>query len=414
MKIFNAAHFLRHIRPAILGEFAQAHSLAKNFSPNWFDGPTEAIHLKLNHAVATLGMKLSSDELPATQKGEIECDLYIWQEDLRRAHDVASDEGIREIQLTLASDTQALIALEGLDPKEQALWLLTHREQAFRDVELRLAFAAKVNGRYWKVHKILPNLIPTADPASLQAFCKSVCALYQQSGAGLGSHIEVSKREFDGSVQFTLYVEGPVKAIAQFCEHDFKRIAVRVALETALVYHPATGVVETVVKGGVKNHATVLKLFALHVAQTELLPEAIEPKKFKLNAISDRMLAPSQDWSVHGIEKVRLRRAKFTPANCKDSTIQVEVSAEKNCDDAIIVAREKLKAVNSFNGEFNMDRATLTVYTQDVASQRFGQFSFDLYASGSSTIKNLSQRNQFLANQVLCALGVVESAGVGA
>ena len=59
-----------------------------------------------------------------------------------------------------------------------------------------------------------------------------------------------------------------------------------------------------------------------------------------------------------------------------------------------------------------MDRATLMVYTRDQESRREGHFSFDVYASGSTTIKNLSHRNQQLAHSVLRGLGVVEGAGV--
>jgi hypothetical protein len=73
------------------------------------------------------------------------------------------------------------------------------------------------------------------------------------------------------------------------------------------------------------------------------------------------------------------------------------------------VARDKLKVAHSFDSEFEMDRATLMVYTRDKNSSREGHFSFDVYASGSTTIKNLSHRNQQLAQCVMRSLGIVES-----
>ncbi len=139
----------------------------------------------------------------------------------------------------------------------------------------------------------------------------------------------------------------------------------RVALENALVYHPKSGVVETVVKGGAKNHAAILTLFAKHLAKTELKPEAITPSRFKLSVLNDGLLAPKEDWSTQGIQKVRLRRAKFTPADQRSSAIQIEASPEVNREDAICVAREELKVAHSFDSEFEMDRATLMVYTRD-------------------------------------------------
>ncbi len=78
------------------------------------------------------------------------------------------------------------------------------------------------------------------------------------------------------------------------------------------------------------------------------------------------------------------------------------------------MARDKLKVTHSFDTEFEMDQATLMVYTRDQQSRREGHFSFDVYASGSTTIKNLSPRNQLLAQCVMRGLGIVESPGATA
>lgn len=412
MKIFNPRHFLRHIAPSVLVEFAQAHALGKYLTVDW-SLPELELQTALADGVQAIETRLAEDlSLSQSEKQQIEQDLFSWHEDLRRAHLTGQEEGAREFALALAHDKMALAKMQEMDAREQALWMITHHSQAFRDIELHLAFRAKTHGRYWKVHKILPQLKPATDQSSLQSFKKEVAALYRKTGGGIGSHIEVSHWSADGSVQYTLYVEGPITAIAQFCEQDFRRVATRVALETALVYHPESGVVETVVKGGAKNHAAVLALFAKHLARTELKPEAIIPSRFKLSVLQDGLLAPMEDWSSHGIEKVRLRRAKFTPADQRTSAIQIEASPESHREDAIGVARDKLRIEHSFDTEFEMDRATLMVYTRDQESRREGHFSFDVYASGSTTIKNLSHRNQQLAHSVLRGLGVVEGAGV--
>jgi hypothetical protein len=120
----------------------------------------------------------------------------------------------------------------------------------------------------------------------------------------------VSERAKDESVQVTIYVEGPVTAIAHFEQSNFTRVTTRIALETALVYHPKLGIVESIVKGGAKNHAAVLQLFGEHVLGQKIEPEEIEKKAFRLNALRDGMLSPTVDWSEFGVEKVRLRRAK--------------------------------------------------------------------------------------------------------
>ncbi len=61
-------------------------------------------------------------------------------------------------------------------------------------------------------------------------------------------------------------------ALTHFSQSHFTRVTTRVALESALVYHPATGEVETVVKGGAKNHTAMLELFGKHVVQQDLAP----------------------------------------------------------------------------------------------------------------------------------------------
>lgn len=72
----------------------------------------------------------------------------------------------------------------------------------------------------------------------LEQFCDEVTKLYKKVGAGKSSHVEVSERTKDSSVQVTIYVEGPVTAIAHFEQSNFTRVTTRIALETALVYHP--------------------------------------------------------------------------------------------------------------------------------------------------------------------------------
>ena len=414
MKIFNPRHFLRYIAIPVLQDFVSVHPLGTYLILDW-NLPEKIARKALADAVDALQTRLQDDlTLTTGQKVELEEGLFSWNESLRRARITGTEAGAREFALALTDDAAAIVHLQGLDPREQALWMLAHHEQTFRDIELHLAFRSKTDGQSWKPNKVLADLVPHLDHESLEAFKQDVAALYQKSGAGIGSHIEVSHYGADGSIQFTLYVEGPITAIAQFRKHDFKRIATRVALENALVYHPKSGVVETVVKGGKDNHKKVIALFGKHLVKTELDPQPITPSRFRLGALSDGLLAPKEDWSTQGIQKVRLRRAKFTPADQRSSAIQIEASPEANREDAICVARDKLKVAHSFDSEFEMDRATLMVYTRDQVSSREGHFSFDVYASGSTTIKNLSHRNQQLAQCVMRSLGIVESPGAAA
>ncbi|WP_231671399.1 glycine hydroxymethyltransferase [Ralstonia pseudosolanacearum] len=414
MKVFNARHFLRHIAASSLREFVQAHVLAPRLVVDWF-GPADT----LSRHSATL-LKHWSISLPppisrsATAK-RWSTHLLLWTDDLRRAHLMANGLAVAEFRSACQDDPEALGAFASRDEREIALWMLAFRDKIFRDVELHLAFQAKTDGKFWKKHRIQPGLELTRERARLEQFCHAVAQLYKKSGGGDGVHIELSERRSTAglvdamsSFQLTLYVEGPVTALSHFTQSHFTRVTTRVALESALVYQPATGEVETIVKGGAKNHAAMLELFGKHVVQQDLAPERIEPQRYHLNALRDG-LQPYEDWSVYGVDRVRLRRARLTPAAGSGVSFTVEASPDRDQDDAIRIARGALKVEHMFDAEYHLDAATVIVYMQAADGGRAGHFSFNIRASGASTIKNLSLRNQVLARKVLQALMVIDA-----
>jgi hypothetical protein len=407
MKIFNPRHFLRHISMPTLHEFAAAHVLNSRLDIDWQQA-AETLPMRLADAVDALNASLQDPELPALERKAIEFDLHLWHDDLRRAHMMSNALAIKGFRMACDGDADIEPAFALRNDQEKALWMMAFRDKAFRDAELHLAFQAKTNGKYWKKHRIQAGLNPTRDRDKLETFCHEVARLYKKVGAGDGTHIEISERTGDGSIQLALYVEGPVTAIAHFAENHFKRITTRIALETALVYHPDSGMVETVVKGGAANHTAVLQLFGKHVVQREIAPEAIGRAHFRLNALRDGLMEPFDDWSAHGIEKARLRRARFSPTGSSGISFEVEAPADKEQDDAIQLALDNLKIQHSFEAEYNLIRACIIVYPLISAERKSTHFSFDVSSTGSSTIRNLSVQNQHIAHIVLQALNVIE------
>jgi len=402
MSVFNPPHFLRHIGMPTLREFAEAHILGSYLSIDWSQEP-DLLPAQLTQAVETLASELPTKEITPEERQAITESLGLWFDDLRRCHLMANPLAVQEFLNANPDDDELLIAFSTRDDREKALWMFTFRDKALRDVELHLSFLGKTNGKYWKKHQIQAGLDPTEDRTLLETFSHAVAKLYKKAGAGQATHIEVSKRE--DSIQLTLYVEGPVTALAHFTQNHFTRITTRIALETALVYHPASGMVETIVKGGAKNHKAVLQLFGEHVVHQEIKPEEIESKRYRLNALRDG-LEPFEDWSSIGVQKARLRRAKFTRMGSAGISFSIEAPEAKDQPDAVAVARDVLKVEHSFEAEYNLEGATVLVYTD--GKGRRAHFSFDVYASGSSTIKNLSVKNQPLAQAVLKALNVIE------
>lgn len=402
MNVFNPAHFLRHIGMPTLREFTEAHLLGPYLMLDWTQ-PEAMLPAMVSQAVQTLASELRTRQMVPEAHKAIADALGCWYDDLRRCHLMANPLAVQEFLLKCADDQAALAAFADRDEREKAMWMFTFRNDAFRQTELHLSFLAKTNGKYWKKHRIEAGLDPTADQAALQAFSQAVADIYKRSGAGQATHIEVSQHEHH--IQITLYVEGPVTALAHFSQNCFSRITPRIALEAALLYEPQSGLVETIVKGGSKNHQAVLQLFGKHLVGREIKPQAIEPKRYRLNALRDG-LDPFEDWGRYGIRKVRLRRAQFTPVNGSGQHIHLEASPAESEPDALALARAHLKTSHAFEAEYMLDGATLIVYPSEKTPR--GHFSFDVYSSGSSTIKNLPAKHQPMAQAVLRALNVID------
>ncbi|PRY99316.1 hypothetical protein BCM14_0760 [Jezberella montanilacus] len=129
-------------------------------------------------------------------------------------------------------------------------------------------------------------------------------------------------------------------------------------------------------KGGAKNHAAVLELFGKHLVGQEIKPEEIEKKRYKLNELRDGMLEPFEDWSSHGIEKIRLRRARFSPKSTTGVAFQIEASPDKDQDDAIKLGLDTLKIHHSFETEYNLDGGSVVVIMETEQGQKSKSFSF--------------------------------------
>jgi hypothetical protein len=403
LSVFNPPHFLRHIGMPTLQEFTEAHILGPHLNVDWSQ-EAGLLPALVTQAVETLASELPTQEISPEERKTITESLGHWFDDLRRCHMMANPLAVQEFLNVCTGDDAVLLAFNTRDDREKALWMFTLRDEAFRQAELHLSFMAKTNGKYWKKHRIEAGLDPTGDRTALEAFSHAVAALYKKAGAGKATHIEVSQRE--GNVQITLYVEGPVTALAHFSQNHFSRITTRIALETALLYHPETGFVETIVKGGAKNHKAVLQLFGEHLLKQMIRPEEIEPQRYRLNALRDG-LNPFEDWAPYGIRKVRLRRAMFTPMGGTGVTLNIEAPEVESQSDALAIARKRLKVSHAFEAEYNLDGATLMVYPTE--KTRRGHFSFNVFSSGSSTIKNLSVKHQPMAQAVLRALNVIDS-----
>lgn len=401
MKIFNARHVLRHVADAILKAFMDARGYSGHFPVDW--------SLKEGALAEALGQAVEDFDAEADLEPEVRAGrneiLANWHHDLRRAFQMAHGPGTRAFLNACNNDDSVLQAFLDLNDHEKALWMLTYREDNFRAAELEIAFRAKSNGKFWKKHRIPTGMAIPRSRSELETFAREVAKLYRKEGAGQQTHVEITDRFLDGGVQITLYIEGPKTDLPQFAQTGFTRTSVRIALETAILYNQRTGVVETIVKGGVKNHKAVLGLFGTLIVRRELTLEAIQQEHFNLNALRDD-IELFGGWASVGIQKARLRRAKFVPTDDTAVTAQFEASPDMLEPDALAIARTRLRIATTMESEYNLSSTTIMVYKRP--EDRGSHFSFDCAAGGTSTIKNLSEDNQILANRLLLALHVVQ------
>ncbi|WP_297505451.1 hypothetical protein [Ferrovum sp.] len=407
MKVFTSAHFLRQISIQSLREFTEDHILGTELNIEW-NQPAESLLKQLSHDIADLELSLAQGTLSPDTVKDREHNLHLWHDDLRRIHLMSNTQAIEEFRSSLTKDLTAIDAFRTRDVREQAMWVFIHRNELFRTTELHMAFLAKTNGKYWKKHRIQSGLDIPQDRDKLETFCAEVAKLYEKAGGGKSTHVEYSKHTADDSIQLTLYVEGPVTALTHFEDKHFSRLTTRIALESAVVYRPATGEIETVVKGGAKNHAAMLTLFGTHVVGMAIDPTAVEMARYNLDALRSGVLEPFDSWTSIGVTKVRLRRARFTPHKKTGISFQVEAPSEPDQTDAIGVARDHLKINQTFEAEYHINGATFLVYLLERDGKKPRHFSFDVYATGSSTIKNLTEKNQTTAEAVLKGLQIVD------
>lgn len=400
MKIFNARHLLRHVSKPALEDFMSERGYAEHFQVDWEleEGPLAEA---LGKAVETFDAKEGLDSDVRASRNEI---LANWHHDLPRAFQMAHGPGTRAFLNACNNDEAVVAVFHERNDHEKALWMLAHHGDTFRAAELEVAFRARSNGKFWKKHRIPAGLDIPRSRVELEAFAHAVARLYRHVGASGRTHVEITDRFLDGGVQITLYVEGPKTDLPQFASDGFTRASVRIALETAILYNPHTGMVETIVKGGAKNHKAVLQLFGSLIVKQELEPEAIQAERYNLNAIRDG-LELFEDWASVGIQKARLGRVTFVPTTSTAVTAIFGASPAIGEPDALAVAHDLLHVETTLESEYNLSSTTVIVYKRPEGKS--SHFSFSCSASGSSTIKNLSEENQIIAQRLLLAWNVV-------
>jgi len=285
--------FLRNlpIQSALLREFLEKRA----FDPGAeFDWETEEVKVARRLADRIAGYE------PARVRDQVIADLG-------RVAQLADEAGDRQMR-TVCGDqptfTETFALLES--PEERALWLHEHHPDKFDEaVEARFfddrAGAASTTRHDLKVKRSVDRSAEAR--AALEA---AIAAFYRKRhGSGQGCEVEIIDRHLEGTVQVTVYVQDLSNHRAEFDEGRLRRRRSFPAIESAINYHPTTGVADTVAKGGAEFHAHLAAAFAEFLLHTRIDPERIRPRTYKLeNLIHGVKLV---DPASRGLECVRLK-----------------------------------------------------------------------------------------------------------
>ncbi|MAT66496.1 MAG: hypothetical protein CMN57_12750 [Gammaproteobacteria bacterium] len=397
MTAFNPRHLARQVPATTWQAYLSSRSIA---IPESFDWSAEE--------------KAFSDALIALLE-ELEPDQQaLLHAELRHVHALATQKGIDAI--LNASDNDVAIREDFgqlRNHAERAMWVLVNWPQTFMTAEALLQFDLGVGKRSWKRQAIKvtePVSREAADIEGLQAALSEV--LSKRKGPRRACHVDVCDRHLDGGVQISVYVEDDPNDLVEFVEEGMRRRTTRPATNLALVYFPASGIVDTVGRGGAKVHQPLVTLFARHLLKQEVKPEAVKQPMFYLNRLRHGLDLPEDsdiDLAAHGIDRIRLRRARLRSTRAPICDFWVGVPADQAEHCVLAASSAHLKDHDLFRGPFNVVEALISIYFAPAEMGKRGRvLNIDLKQSGISNLQDMAEEDAKLAERLLRAWRVSE------
>ncbi|MGC1956006.1 MAG: hypothetical protein WA970_26230, partial [Gammaproteobacteria bacterium] len=299
MDAYNVYHLVRAIPAATWRAYLAVRDIAVPEAFGW-DGEEKTVARAL---MAVL------DALPRDLQASLHAEL-------RHVHALANPKGMDAIRNAGGDDTVIRETFARLrNHAERALWVLVNAPSTFLAAEALLQFDLGVGKRSWKRHTINVSAPVSRAEADLNALAGALSEAYSKSrGPKRRCQVDLCDRHLDGGVQVSVYLEEDPNDPVEFVDDGMRRRTTRPATGLALVYYPASGIVDTVGAGGAKVHQPLVTLFARHLLQRDVKPEAVRQPLFYLNRLRYGLDLPEDsdiDLAAHGIDRIRLRRARL-------------------------------------------------------------------------------------------------------
>lgn len=398
MSAFNLQHLIREVPGKTWRDYLAARAI--EVSPD-FDWAAEEVPLAA--ALMAEFTRIADHERVAAIHAE-----------LRRVHRLGNPKGVYALLNASHNCPELQETFEQLcNPLERALWALVHRPADFPIAERMLQFDRGFGTRAWKRHAIQVSEPVSRQADDVRAFQDKVSQLMsRRKGPQRACQVDICDRFLDGGVQVSLYIEDDPNDVVEFVEADMKRRTTRPAGSMALVYHPLTGLVDSIGRGGAKVRVGVVTLFAKHLLKRDVKPAEVKQPMFHLNRLryglnflDDRTFDPA----AQGVDHIRLRQARLRSTKPPLGDFWVEAPADPDQASAYEFSAAHLGDWDLFRSDFNLIEAVISVQFVPSEPGKAGRvLSIALKHTGVSNLRDLSETDAQFAEALLKALQVSE------
>lgn len=398
MAAFNLRHLIREIPGKTWRDYLAKWSIEVGDDFDW-----EAEETALANALIARFESLEDSEQRAAVHAE-----------MRRVHRLAQRKGIYALLIAGHGQSEIQEGFEQLqNHAERALWTWVHWPAVFQIGERLLQFDLSAGTRAWKRQAINISEPVSREEEDIRALETALSALMsRRKGPRRACRIDVCERCLDGGVQVNIYIEDDPNDLVEFVEENMKRRTTRPAGNLALVYYPISGIVDSVGRGGARIHVALVTLFAKHLLNRDVKPEAVKQPMFHLNRLRYGLAfvdGDAIDLAAHGVDRIRLRQVRVRATIPPHCDFWVETPADPNEACALMASNAHLHDRDLFRGPFNLVEVVISVYFVPSEPGKTGHvLNIVLKQSGVSNLRDMSESDAQLADALLRAWQVTE------
>ena len=290
---------------------------------------------------------------------------------------------------------------------DRALWMFLHDATGFRRAEEVRFTDERRRGRMWDGFIGEPNLTLKRDAGSVEAFKAAIRGWFQSNNV----HVDIFDRHrstFEGAdcalVQATVYREGRPDDFLEFVNGALDRRPRRPVFEAAIIYEPATGVIEVVAKER-ESREDMVRLFARDLLAAEFRQERLPLRKFDLRMLRQPFAFPTDPGD--GIESVRVNHLRLMPVDTPSERITLECMRQAT-QSIWQMAHERFGGSNPLLVGWLVTQAKLTIrFHPEPGSRRGRTLPLTITMPHGCDLKDRTERERMIGDKYLRRWGIL-------